>query len=187
MPVFDLAPAQSNDVFELRSYVMARSGSGWEQFIKGTVSGVPAQPIFQGLPMDSPYSATFSIKQASGTIDKLIPWRICSIGSVTVEGEGSQTATVGVEHTLHTEVDSRNLSLIVDLDNLASGDTVELRCKTRVLSGGATREIILGTYSGDQEDEIIQSIPIVSPYECIFTLKQTAGVSRVFDWRVDSF
>ena len=41
--------------------------------------------------------------------------------SVTVEGSGTQTATINTEHTLHTNSGAKVLTLLVDTANMANG------------------------------------------------------------------
>lgn len=184
--VLDLANAAAGDTFELRVKTRVLTAGVTREFVLGTFTGAQAQPITQSLPVDSPFEAIFTVKQTAG-IGRSVTWRVDSIGAVTIENSGTQTSIISTEHTLHTEPDLRNLSLIVDLAAMLAGDTVELRCKMRVLFAGVTREHVLGTYSGVQAQPIVQSIPIDSPYESIFTLKQTAGSARDYPWRVDSF
>lgn len=109
--------------------------------------------------------------------------------AVTVEDSGTQTATVTTEHTLETNAGDKTFVLIVDTVNMVNGDVLELRCKTKVLSGGTTRVAYMATYQNAQsaDDMIKISIPIPSDEEFVATLKQTAGgAGRDFPWKVVS-
>lgn len=97
---------------------------------------------------------------------------------------GTQTASISTEHTLSTRTSARTYVLLVDLSNLAAGDTVELRAKVKVLSSSTTRQAYVETFTGDQTDDAFISIPIPTAHSCSFTLKQTAGTGRSFDWSV---
>lgn len=105
---------------------------------------------------------------------------------MTVEASGTQTATISTEHTLNAGsfTSAKTYVLTVDLSNLANGDTVELRVKKKVLTGGTEKQIYLGTYSHAQLHAVVDSIPVRSEYSVSFTLKQTAGTGRNFDWAV---
>lgn len=105
---------------------------------------------------------------------------------MTVEASGTQTATVSTEHTLNggSFTSAKTYVLSVDLTNLANGDTVELRAKVKVISSGSEKLIYLGTYSHAQPYPVVHSIPVRSEYSASFTLKQTAGTGRNFDWAV---
>ncbi len=56
---------------------------------------------------------------------------------MVVETSGTQTATIGTEHSLATPAASKIRALLVDTVNLIAGDVVELRFKAAVLSAGA--------------------------------------------------
>lgn len=182
----DLNAAAAADVFVVEVRTKARNTGALVNFITWTFSGVQAQPINVSVPVGSAYSADFKIQQIAGA-NRSVPWRIDSIGAVSILAEGTQTSVLTTEHTLATISSSKNVSLVADLTNMIAGDTVELRIKQRVLAAGATREEVLATYVGVQNIPMVQSIPISSPFECIVTLKQTAGVVHAYDWRLDSF
>jgi len=107
----------------------------------------------------------------------------------TVEGSGTQTATINTEHSLHTNAGAKTFVLYVDTNAMVNGDELELRVKMKVLTGGTVREVFFGTYAHVQGDPIKTSIPVVAPGHTSgieFTLKQTAGTGRSFDWSVIS-
>lgn len=106
--------------------------------------------------------------------------------AVTVEADGTQVASIGVEHTLHTDTDAKVYQLLVDTVNMALGDELELRAKLAVLLGGTRRQILLGAYKNMQADLIKISVPVSSPRDIEFTLKQVAGTGRSFPWSVVS-
>lgn len=102
----------------------------------------------------------------------------------TSQAEGSQTATVTTEHTLTTITTAGTYVLTVDLNAMALGDYLTLRAKVKVRSTGTTRTVYLGTYAHTQEELVAVSIPIPTVSECVFTLEQTAGTGRAFNWEV---
>jgi hypothetical protein len=106
----------------------------------------------------------------------------------TVENSGTQTATIGTEHTLATISTAKTLVLYVDASAMVNGDRLELRAKTKILNGGTTRVAQKGVYQHAQPaDDLIKfSVPIMSDQEAVFTLKQTAGTGRNFPWKVMS-
>lgn len=107
--------------------------------------------------------------------------------AVTVEAFGTQTATVTTEHSLHTNTDPKVYQLMVDTSEMVLGDELELRAKVAASSGGTKRQVLLGSYRNVQADPIKISVPVISPYDVEFTLKQTAGAAgRDFDWVVTS-
>lgn len=97
-------------------------------------------------------------------------------------GDGSQTATIDTEHTLDTETTAGVYVLCVDLANLANGDTVVLRIKTKCRSGGTSRLAWLASYSHVQVCNNVYSVPVVADIECLATLEQTDGTGRAFPW-----
>ena len=70
------------------------------------------------------------------------------------------------------------------MSNLANGDTVELRAKTKVLSGGSAAQDFCASFSNVQADPVKKSIPVPSVDSVAFTLKQTAGTGRAFGWNI---
>lgn len=107
--------------------------------------------------------------------------------AVTVENSGTQTATIDTEHTLDTDVDAKVFILLVDTKNLVKGDRLVLRAKMKVLTGSTLATIYTAIYSNVQEDIVKASIPITSPgFQVDFTLEQTDGTGRTFEWSVVS-
>ena len=105
---------------------------------------------------------------------------------MAVEASGTQTAVVTTEHTLATVATEGTFVLYVDTANMVLIDELELRVKTKILSGGTTGEFLLATYIHVQGQPIKASIPVNSDQEVVFTLKQTAGTARNFAWKVVS-
>lgn len=106
-------------------------------------------------------------------------------------GSGTQTATVGTEHTLQSVPDQRgDFQLIVDLSNMASGDVMELRAYQKTLAGGTSRVVALYTFYGAQpanalifnSDFFLNDLTTEEGVK--FTLKQTFGTGRNFAWKV---
>lgn len=106
--------------------------------------------------------------------------------SLSVAASGTQAATVTTEHTLLSTSTAGTYVLFVDLNALAAGDTIELRIKTKVLGGGTIRPAYFVTYTDARpaDDKISISVPIPTDQGADFTLKQTAGTSRSFPWKV---
>lgn len=105
----------------------------------------------------------------------------------TVEDSGTQSATIDTEHTLETVTSGADTYLfVVDLENLANGDEVTLRIKTTVLSAGNQNTVYEAVFSNAQGDvSIAASIPVVGTgQDVVFTLEQTNGTGRDFDWAV---
>ena len=102
----------------------------------------------------------------------------------TSQSSGSQTAVVTTEHTLDTISAAGTYVLYVDTANMVLADVLELRVKVKVTSTGTTEEFLIASYAHVQGQPIKASIPVASINECVFTLKQTAGTARVFDWEI---
>ena len=102
----------------------------------------------------------------------------------TSEASGAQAATVTTEHTLATISTDGTFVLYVDTSAMVLIDELELRVKVKVKSDGTTREFLIATYAHVQGQPVKASIPVASINECVFTLKQTAGTSRTFNWEI---
>jgi len=93
---------------------------------------------------------------------------------------------IGTEHTLASQTNNGTLAVVVDLINMAASDILELRIKTKVLTGGVLRTVYYQKYIDAQaaDDVIAISIPLPSDIQADFTLKQTAGTGRNFPWKI---
>jgi hypothetical protein len=103
---------------------------------------------------------------------------------VTLSSSGTQTAVIGTEHTLYNPTTSKWFSGYVDLSNMASGDTVEIRIYLIVKTAGAYVQYNLTTFTDAQTDDLLHIPSLPSDIGWKLTLKQTAGTGRAFDWRV---
>lgn len=94
---------------------------------------------------------------------------------------GTQTATITTEHSLTTQTTADVFVLVVNVTNMAAGDTLELRSKTKVLTGGAAALADLVTLTGAQTEMVVW-LEVPSAHSAEFTLKQTVGTGRSFEW-----
>jgi len=104
--------------------------------------------------------------------------------ALTAETTGTQTATINTEHSLYTSTNAKSFMLLVDMSAMVNGDELELRAKAKVLSAGSRKQLDLAVFSHAQADPVAIFGPYPSAYDLEFTLKQTAGGGRAFDWAV---
>jgi len=110
--------------------------------------------------------------------------------AVTAQGSGTQTATVTTEHTLLDVAVAGTFTMHVDCADMGDGDIVEFRIYQIVLTGGTRRVVYFAAFANAQptDDMIKISVPISNELtdsgSLRFTLKQTAGVSADFPWKV---
>lgn len=105
--------------------------------------------------------------------------------TITSNQSGSQAATVGTEHTLGSAITSAGVYVfIVDTNAMQNGDVLELRANTKAKSGSTSRLAYFTTYTNVQDAPNKLSVPIPVDTEVVFTLKQTAGTGRTFDWNI---
>lgn len=105
--------------------------------------------------------------------------------TVASNQSGSQTAVIGTEHTLGSAITAAGTYvLVVDTNAMVNGDVLELRVKTKAKSGSTSRLAYVVTYAHAQTELNKYSVPIPIDTEVVFTLKQTAGTGRVFDWNI---
>ena len=103
----------------------------------------------------------------------------------TQKTSGTQAATISTEHDLATIADAGTYVLVVDLSNLANGDVVTLRAKTKLAGAGDTeKQAFSATFANAQTDVQQYSIPVQSPHSLTFTLEQRAGTGRSFPWAI---
>jgi len=110
--------------------------------------------------------------------------------AVTAQGSGTQTATVTTEHTLLDVAVAGVFSFHVDTINMVAGDVLQLRIYQIILTGGTRRVAYFTEYIDAQNaDDLIKiSVPVANELtdaaSLRFTLKQSAGTSRNFPWKV---
>jgi hypothetical protein len=105
----------------------------------------------------------------------------------TVIAEGTQTATIGTEHTLATDTTNNTYVFVVDagaMVDAATPDLVELRIYTIVRSAGTERLAYLVSYLGSQASPQKYSVPVPADISIKCTLKQTQGTGRAFPWKL---
>jgi len=105
----------------------------------------------------------------------------------TDEVTGSQTATLGTEHTLATVNTAGTFVLKVDTSNLANDETLELRIKTKNDSGEAAAVLeFYASFTHAQTMVQKSSLAVVLSANdaAAFTLKQTGGTGRAFPWTI---
>jgi hypothetical protein len=110
--------------------------------------------------------------------------------AITVDGSGTQTATIGTEHTLYDSSAAASFELGVDLSAMQNGDVVEVRAYKLFKAAGTRRVVAYQAYpDAIPADEVgVISIPISTGLTTSgavrFTLKQIQGTGRTFDWEV---
>ena len=70
--------------------------------------------------------------------------------------------------------------------NMTSTDTLELRAYVKVLSGSTKHVVYYDKFVAAQPtDDLVKiSVPVAGLFYVEFTLKQTAGTGRNYDWAV---
>ena len=103
----------------------------------------------------------------------------------TLSSNGTQTATIATEHTLYNPTTNKWFSGYVDLTNMASGDTTEIRVYVLVKTAGSYIIYSSDTFTGAQTTKPLYHIPsLPSDLGWKITLKQVSGTGRSYDWRV---
>lgn len=103
---------------------------------------------------------------------------------VTVSSSGTQTAVINTEHTLYNPTTSKWFSAYIDLTNMTSTDTVEIRISTIAKTAGSYILYSLDTFTGAQTMPLYHAPSLPSDIGYKLTLKQTAGTGRTYDWKV---
>lgn len=105
--------------------------------------------------------------------------------TVASNQSGSQTATITTEHALGSAITAAGVYvLVVDTNAMVAGDVLELRAKTKAKSGSTSRLAYFATFANAQGEANKYSVPVPVDTEVVFTLKQTAGTGRAFDWNI---
>ena len=112
--------------------------------------------------------------------------------AIVLYASGTQAATVTTEHTLSGVNAVGTFTLHVDPNAMLTGDgdVLQLRVYQKILTGGTERVAFEAEFTGTQDaDDMIKiSVPIsndlVEANALKFTLKQTAGISKNFPWKI---
>jgi hypothetical protein len=100
----------------------------------------------------------------------------------TVATSGSAALTVGGAEVNAPAAVTTSGTYIVrfDFSTMAKGDIIEVRIYLKRALAGDAEVLYWGPHSvsNDQAEEILDSIPIISPASIRATLKQTAGTAR---------
>lgn len=110
--------------------------------------------------------------------------------AVTAYASGTRSASVGTEHFESSPNVAGTFTFHVDASNMQAGDSLELRVYQIILTGGTPHIAYYARYDGAQpaDDAIKISVPISNELtdtnSLRFSLKQTLGTSRNFDWKV---
>ena len=102
--------------------------------------------------------------------------------ALAVIASGTQTATIGTEHSLNTDTTGKTAVFVVDTKNMANDDELELRIKTKVLSGSTAALAYIASYKHAQSTIVKYSVPVPANQSIEVTLKQTAGTGRSYEW-----
>lgn len=108
---------------------------------------------------------------------------------ITQESSGSQTATVGTEHTLATITTNKTFVAYVDCNALAAGEYVELRVRRDVRSADTTRTMYTRIVSWlEAATTPVIKLPVDSGGggEYVVTLRQLNGTGRAFPWAIET-
>jgi hypothetical protein len=108
---------------------------------------------------------------------------------MTVLASGTQTAVIGNEHVLYDTTSVVGVLVpFARLNNMQAGDVLELRSYTKVLGSSALEVVYEQQFNDAQAASTGGYVqigdPVPSDQEYKFTLKQTAGTGRDFDWKV---
>lgn len=105
--------------------------------------------------------------------------------TVSSNQSGSQTTVITTEHNLGTAITSAGVYvLVLDTNAMVAGDVIEIRAKTKAKTGSTQRLAYIASYAHAQGEQNKYSVPIPVDTEIQFTLKQTAGTGRAFDWNI---
>lgn len=106
------------------------------------------------------------------------------------QASGSQLTVIGTEHSLATIAVAGTFILEVDLSVMAAGDCVEIRWKSKTLTGGTERNGDIYYRDGGQPVDKLQFVSDFVPNlntdssSVEFSLKQTIGSVRTFAWQI---
>lgn len=105
---------------------------------------------------------------------------------ITQHASGSQTTTIGTEHTLNPTTPETSLGayqLWLDPFAMAGGDTLEIRVKERARGADTQRLVFLATLFGPQAEMFVTPV-LVLMHGWDMTIRQTTGSGRAYPWSI---
>lgn len=106
---------------------------------------------------------------------------------VTQHASGTQAATVGTEHFLGTDPDTTAsaFQFFIEVNNMANADELEIRLYEKINDATDTaRQIHIWTLKDVQADLLWVSPTFLLLVGWRFSIKQTAGTGRSFQWSI---
>ncbi len=107
--------------------------------------------------------------------------------TLVVTNSGTYSSSVGTEQDLVTLTGPKTFTLTIDTVNLVFGSTndeLQIKIKTKALTGGTERTVYSAYFVGAQDTPIKVSIPVPVPFTATVRINQTFGTSRNFDWNI---
>jgi hypothetical protein len=108
-----------------------------------------------------------------------------SVGSVRMDDpeNGLLNPTLAARTQIGTSVTAAGIyQVYVGLEELVSTEYVLIEVETLDASGGTYQPVHAYTFGSDHPDQIVYSVPIVSPWGWRCYLTQTNGTARDFQW-----
>jgi len=102
----------------------------------------------------------------------------------TTKASGTQSATT--THTLATITDAGVYQLFLDLNDMVSGDILDVIVEYKVTSGGTTRQMEKFTYLGDTlgSNKVVFSDIYSVVNEIVFKISEVAGGTISVPWEI---
>lgn len=108
--------------------------------------------------------------------------------AITEYASGSQTCTISTEHTLTANPETADgiYALVLDLNAMADGDTLEIRIKEKARSADTQRTLETFVISNDPstDAELWMSPAVILMNGWDMSIKQTAGTGRAIPWSI---
>lgn len=94
------------------------------------------------------------------------------------------TTTDGTEQVLATDTTNKTYVFAIDTNAMANGDQIEIKIKTKILSGGTERIAYYVSYVNIQGQPQKYSMPVPENISISVTLKRIAGTDRAYPWKL---
>lgn len=104
-----------------------------------------------------------------------------------VESSGTATSIIGSPVTLAAPTNNHVRAVAVDLTNLAAGEVIQISALAPLKLGGTSILIEQQSFTGVAPKPNAQIIACLMPYGGSFTINQTSGSVRTYDWFIEVF
>jgi hypothetical protein len=104
--------------------------------------------------------------------------------AITSVATGSISASTTETTISASQTTSGTYVLMLDLNNMAAGDVIEITTYAKATTAGTERLLDRVSFVNAQGQPIFQSVPIINPFQLTFKIKQPVGLGKSVSYTI---